>query len=60
MKITKTGDKTREKERIERDDLEEDLDRFIEKREIQNEALKKIVGIKEDPAEIKYKKSKGV
>lgn len=26
-------------------DIEEDLDRFIKKREIQNEALKKIVGL---------------
>ena len=56
----KIADKTKEKERIESDTIEEDLDRFIEKREIQNEALKKIVGIKEDPAEIKYKKSKGI
>jgi len=57
MKKSKTGDKSKVKEQTDRDDIE-DLDRFIEKREIQNEALKKIVGIKEDPAEIKYEKSK--
>ena len=58
MKNENSEDKSRSKERIERNDIEEDLDRFIKKREIQNEALKKIVGIKEDSTEIKYKKSK--
>ena len=44
MKKSKTGDKSRVKEQTDRDDIE-DLDRFIEKREIQNEALKKIVNM---------------
>ena len=48
MKNINSEDKSRSKERIERNDIEEDLDRFIEKREIQNEALKKIAGIKAD------------
>ena len=47
----KIADKTKEKERIESDAIEEDLDRFIEKREIQNEALKKIVGMEEGSME---------
>jgi hypothetical protein len=45
MKNNKTEDKPRKKEQVESNNVEEDLDRFIEKREIQNEALKKIVGM---------------
>ena len=45
VKKNKTENKVRDKEQINSNSVEEDLDRFIEKREIQNEALKKIVGM---------------
>ena len=51
MKNNKTEDKPRKKKQVESNNVEEDLDRFIEKREIQNEALKKIAGIEESSME---------
>ena len=45
MKKNKIEEKDWKQQQIESNNIEEDLDRFIEKREIQNEALKKIVGI---------------
>ncbi len=46
-----------EKKEFENLEEEEDLDLFIEKRKIQNEALKKIAGINSNSQEIKVSKT---
>ena len=57
MKNEKIDKNSREIESVDKEDLE-DLDRFIEKRKIQNEALKKIAGMKIDSMEKRQKKRK--
>jgi len=57
MKKAKIDKNSREIESVDKEDLE-DLDRFIEKRKIQNEALKKIAGMKIDSMEKRQKKRK--
>ena len=56
MKKSGIKENLKEKE-FENLEEEEDLDLFIEKRKIQNEALKKIAGINSNSQEIKVSKT---